>query len=51
MRGLRADSGVITNYTLLDTQPVLGNWKIKVTSYVSFCKVQRTGQQIKQYAT
>lgn len=32
MRGLRADSGVITNYTLLDTQPVLGNWKIKVTS-------------------
>ncbi|KAJ8297468.1 hypothetical protein KUTeg_023999 [Tegillarca granosa] len=31
--GVRDISGVITNFMLMDTQPVLGDWKIKVTAH------------------
>ena len=37
-RGLQDVSGVITNYMLMDTQPILGNWRIKVTANVSQSK-------------
>ena len=33
--GLQDMSGVITNFMIMDTQPVLGDWKIKVMSHVS----------------
>lgn len=32
--GVRDSTGVITNYLEVDTQPVLGDWKIKVTAHV-----------------
>nr|XP_034324217.1 CD109 antigen isoform X1 [Crassostrea gigas]XP_034324218.1 CD109 antigen isoform X1 [Crassostrea gigas] len=31
--GVRDSTGVITNYLEVDTQPVLGDWKIKVTAH------------------
>lgn len=33
--GARDSTGVITNYLEVDTQPVLGDWKIKVMAHVS----------------
>jgi len=33
--GLRDVSGVVTNYIKLDTQPVLGDWRIQVSAHVS----------------
>lgn len=32
--GVRDSTGVITNYLEVDTQPVLGDWKIKVIAHV-----------------
>lgn len=32
--GARDSTGVITNYLEVDTQPVLGDWKIKVIAHV-----------------
>lgn len=45
-RGLKSTAGVITNYMLMDTQPVLGYWRIKVT-----CKNVRETKyfQVKEY--
>ena len=34
-RGEHDVSGVVTKYLDLDTQPVIGDWKIKVTCHVS----------------
>lgn len=34
--GVRDSTGVITNYLEVDTQPVLGDWKIKVTAHVGY---------------
>lgn len=33
--GARDSTGVITNFLEVDTQPVLGDWKIKVMAHVS----------------
>lgn len=33
--GARDITGVVTNYLEVDSQPVLGDWKIKVTAHVS----------------
>lgn len=33
--GARDSTGVITNFLEVDSQPVLGDWKIKVTAHVS----------------
>ena len=35
LRNLTDASGVITKFMLMDTQPVLGDWKIKVFAHVS----------------
>lgn len=32
--GARDSTGVINNYLEVDTQPVLGDWKIKVKAHV-----------------
>ena len=33
--GARDSTGVVTNFLEVDSQPVLGDWKIKVTAHVS----------------
>ena len=35
LRNLTDTTGVITKFMLMDSQPVLGDWKIKVSAHVS----------------
>ena len=34
LRGEHDASGVITRFMLMDTQPVIGDWKIKISTHV-----------------